>query len=140
MASDNRTILLAEDDPNDAFFLQYAFQEAGITNPIKTVNDGQQAIDYLSSQGAYADRGKFPFPCLVLLDLKLPVKMGFEVLRWLQKQPQLQNVLVLVLTSSSNLSDVDESIDSARAHFWSSRFRPKSGLRWRVSSNNSGWN
>jgi CheY-like chemotaxis protein len=109
MASGARTILLIEDDQNDAFFFKYAFQEAGIFNPIQTVDDGQQAMDYLSGAGPYANRERFPFPCLVFLDLKLPVKMGSDVLRWLQKQPQLQSLLVLVLTSSSNLRDVDEA-------------------------------
>lgn len=109
MASDSGTILLVEDDQNDVFFLKNAFQEAGIDNPVQVAGDGQQAIDYLCGVGAYSDRKRFPFPRLVLLDLKLPVKMGLDVLRWLQDQPQLQNLLVLVLTSSSNLRDVDEA-------------------------------
>jgi CheY-like chemotaxis protein len=109
MASVDGIILLVEDDQNDVFFAQYAFKEAGITNPIQTVADGQQAIDYLLGQGPYADRKRFPFPCLVLLDLKLPVKMGLDVLRHLRTQPQLPNLLVLVLTSSSNIRDVDEA-------------------------------
>jgi CheY-like chemotaxis protein len=109
MASADETILLVEDDQNDVFFLQYAFQEAGITNPLQVVTDGQQAIDYLQGQGRYADRNRFPFPCLVLLDLKLPVKMGLDVLRWVQSQTQLQSLLVLVLTSSCNVRDVNEA-------------------------------
>jgi two-component system response regulator len=108
MPSGARTILLVEDDQNDVFFFQYAFREAGIDNPIQVANDGQQAIDYLSGNGEYSNRERFPFPCLVFLDLKLPVKMGLDVLRWLQKQPKLKNLLVLVLTSSSNLTDIDE--------------------------------
>ena len=109
MESGAGTILLVEDDQNDVFFLQYAFQEVGIANPLQVVADGQQAIDYLSGVGAYAERERFPFPCLVLLDLKLPVKMGLDVLGWIRTQPQLQNLLVLVLTSSSNVRDVDEA-------------------------------
>lgn len=109
MASDAGTILLVEDDQNDVFFLQYAFKEAGIDNPIQVANDGQQAIDYLSGHGDYGNRQKFPFPCLVFMDLKLPVKMGLDVLRWVQTQSQLKHLLVLVLTSSANLSDIDEA-------------------------------
>jgi CheY-like chemotaxis protein len=109
MASDEGTILLVEDDQNDVFFAQYAFKEAGIANPVQAVGDGQQAIDYLLGQGPYADRERFPFPCLVLLDLKLPIKMGLDVLRWVRSQPQLKNLLVLVLTSSANVHDVDEA-------------------------------
>lgn len=102
-------ILLIEDDKNDAFFLQYAFETAGIANPVQVVEDGQKAIDYLAGTGPYANRGQFPFPCLVLLDLKLPVKMGMDVLRWIHQQPQFGNLLVLVLTSSSDIADVDEA-------------------------------
>jgi CheY-like chemotaxis protein len=57
---------------------------------------------------------RFPFPCLVLLDLKLPVKMGLDVLRWVRSQRQLQNLLVLVLTSSSSVRDVDEAYQVGR--------------------------
>lgn len=109
MNGDNRTILLIEDDQNDVFFLQYAFEVANITNPLQVVVDGQQAIDYLAGTGKYADRSQFPFPCLVLLDLKLPVKMGIDVLQWIHQQPQLCSLLVLVLTSSSNVEDIDEA-------------------------------
>src|SRR5262245_40153012 len=102
-------ILLIEDDENDAFFIQYAFEVASITNSLKIVVDGQQAIDYLAGSGKFTDRAKFPFPCLVLLDLKLPVKMGMDVLKWIHQQPSMRNLLVLILTSSSNIEDIDEA-------------------------------
>ncbi|HVV70886.1 MAG TPA: response regulator [Verrucomicrobiae bacterium] len=103
------TILLVEDDRNDVFFLQYAFETAGITNPMQVVVDGQEAIQYLAGQGPYADRSRYPLPCLVLLDLKLPVRMGLEVLEWIHARPELRNLLVVVLTSSSSMADVDRS-------------------------------
>ena len=109
MSTDDGTILLVEDDTNDIFFLQYAFETAHITNPLQVAVDGQQAIDYLSGTGRYADRSRFPFPCLMLLDLKLPVKMGFDVLRWIRKQPAMQSLPVVVLTSSSEREDIDEA-------------------------------
>jgi|SRR5579859_3180093 CheY-like chemotaxis protein len=109
MNGENRPILLVEDDQNDVFFIQYAFEVAGITNPLQVVVDGQQAIDHLAGTGKYSDRVQFPFPCMVLLDLKLPVKMGIDVLKWIHQQPALANLLVLILTSSSNLEDIDEA-------------------------------
>ncbi len=109
MIDPNQTILLVEDDKNDIFFLQHAFKSAGIIHPMHVVADGQQAIDYLAGAGKFADRHRFPFPRLVLLDLKLPVKMGSEVLRWIQQNPDLGSLLVIVLTSSSDPADVDES-------------------------------
>jgi CheY-like chemotaxis protein len=109
MSNGEGTILLVEDDSNDVFFLQYAFEAVGITNPMQVVTDGQQAIDYLAGTNQFADRRQFPLPVLVLLDLKLPVKMGLEVLRWIQVQPYLANLLVIILTSSSDSADVERA-------------------------------
>jgi CheY-like chemotaxis protein len=109
MRAGPRTILLVEDDANDAFFLQYAFEDAGITESLQVVADGQQAMDYLAGRGCYADRAKFPFPCLVLLDLKLPVRMGLDVLRWIQQQAELRCLLVVVLSSSAETAEVNEA-------------------------------
>jgi CheY-like chemotaxis protein len=71
------------------------------------VEDGQEAVEYLGGAGKYADRGQFPMPCLVLLDLKLPVKSGHDVLRWIQRQPGLEALVVIVLSSSREKNDVD---------------------------------
>jgi DNA-binding response OmpR family regulator len=109
MSGERRTILLVEDERNDVFFLEYAFQAAGITNPMQVVEDGQQAIDYLAGIGKFANRTLHPMPCLVLLDLKLPIKMGLDVLRWIRQQPALQTLLVIVLSSSRSAYDVDEA-------------------------------
>jgi CheY-like chemotaxis protein len=104
-----RTILLVEDDANDTFFLKYAFEEAGITEPLQVVTDGKQAMDYLAGTGRYADRTNFPFPSLILLDLKLPVRMGLDVLRWIKQQAELRSLLVIVLSSSPEAAEVDEA-------------------------------
>ena len=100
-----KTILQVEDDPNDVFFLKHAMKKAGVANPIQVVSDGQEAIDYLQGVGQFADRGKFPFPCLVLLDLKLPYVMGLEVLRWIRKQPGVA-LPVVMLTASAEDADI----------------------------------
>lgn len=107
MIPETHTILLVEDDKNDVFFLRYALETAGVTNPLQVVEDGQEAIHYLAGTGPYADRERYPFPCLVLLDLKLPIRTGLEVLEWIHCQPELQALLVVVLTSSADLADVD---------------------------------
>jgi len=101
------TILLVEDERNDVFLLQHAFEAATITNAVQVLEDGRQAIDYLAGTGKYADRAEYPLPCLLLLDLKLPMKSGLDVLRWIQQQPQLRMLIVVVLSSSRNRSDVD---------------------------------
>jgi two-component system response regulator len=109
MNPDQRPILLVEDDPNDVFFLQYAFEGAGVTEPMRVVADGQKAIDYLAGAGEYANRAQYPVPSLVLLDLKLPSKPGLEVLRWIRSQPGMEGLLVVVLTSSKNPSDIADA-------------------------------
>lgn len=105
----NDTILLVEDSPDDVFFLQRAFKRAEIKNPVQVVKDGQQALDYLSGAGVFADRVNFPFPHLVLLDLKLPYVLGLDVLKWIRSQPKLQTLPVIILTSSSERSDLDHA-------------------------------
>jgi CheY-like chemotaxis protein len=109
MLSANQAVLLVEDDENDVFLLQHALATAGITHAIPVVADGQQAIAYLAGADHYVDRRRFPFPGLVLLDLKLPVCTGLDVLRWLQEQPSLCLIPVIVLSSSANGRDVDEA-------------------------------
>jgi len=100
-----RTILQVDDDPNDVFLLRHAMKKAGVTNPIHVVNDGQQAVDYLAGTGKYADRGKFPFPCLVLLDLKLAYVMGLDVLQWIRQQCPTP-LVVIILTASAENEDI----------------------------------
>ncbi len=107
----NQFILLAEDDPNDVLLIQRAFQKAGMKDILKVVRDGEQAIDYLSGRGLYANRGRFPFPYLLLLDLKMPATDGFEVLQWLRGQPDMRRLLVVVLTSSNLQADVDRAYE-----------------------------
>jgi CheY-like chemotaxis protein len=110
MKQSSPTVLLAEDNEDDVFALKWAFKRAQITNPLQVVTDGQQAIDYLSGKGQFADRERFPLPFLVFLDLKMPYVDGFEVLSWIKKQPGLESLVVVVLTSS------DEERDHQRAY------------------------
>jgi len=100
------TVLLVEDDANDVFFLRRAFQKAGLPYPLQDVSDGEKATAYLSGEPPYADRQQFPLPRLVMLDLKLPLKSGFEVLEWVRSQPCLKSLPVVILTSSNVPEDI----------------------------------
>ena len=107
------TILLAEDDPNDVILFQRAMERASLdVDSLKVVQDGEQAISYLSGQGVYADRDLYPLPALLLLDLKMPRKSGLEVLSWLRKQPQLRYLIVVFFTSSNSTEDVRLAYDA----------------------------
>ena len=108
MPADNYAILLVEDDHNDVLLIKRAFQKVNIANPIIVVNDGEQAVSYLAGREPYVDRA---VPMLVLLDLKLPRKSGHEVLEWLRQQPNLKRLPVVVLTASSESSDVNRAYD-----------------------------
>jgi CheY-like chemotaxis protein len=98
-------VLLAEDEENDAFFFQRAFRKAGFENPVHHVHDGLETIQYLAGEGDYADRTRFPYPILLVLDLNMPRRHGLDVLRWIRAQPELRPLVIVVLTSSS--SEVD---------------------------------
>lgn len=103
------SVLLVEDDENDVFFMQRAFREAGIVNPLHVVNDGREAINYLSGNGKYSDRNAWPLPCLILLDLKLPYVLGLDVLKWLRSHAEFKKVIVVVLTSSKQDADIEKA-------------------------------
>ncbi len=105
----NQTILLVEDDENDVFFMKRAMNQAGLTAPLQVASDGRQAIRYLGGTGEYCDRARFPLPCLVLLDLKLPHVMGLDVLKWMREQPELKTLVVLVFTSSKLQPDISKA-------------------------------
>jgi CheY-like chemotaxis protein len=109
IVSDGDLILLAEDNENDILLLRRAFEKGKLANPIHVVRDGEEAIAYLSGDGKYSDREKYPLPALLLLDIKLPRKDGFEVLEWVRQQPGLQLLRVVVLTSSERTSDVNRA-------------------------------
>src|SRR5262245_11748048 len=102
-------ILLVEDNDDDVFLMRHALNAAGVVNPVFVVESGQQAVDYLSGSGEFQDRTRFPMPVIVFLDLKLPLISGHEVLAWVRAQRQLESLLVVVLTSSNEPSDVRRS-------------------------------
>jgi CheY-like chemotaxis protein len=108
---DRSVILLAEDREEDVFLIQRAFGEAFILNPLQVVHDGEGVLAYLDGKGQYSDREEFPLPALLLLDIKMPRMDGFEVLDWIRQQPSLKSLRVVVLTSSSNMRDVNRAYE-----------------------------
>ena len=106
-----KVILLVEDNEDDAFFTEQALKAAGVQNPRHLVRDGQEALDYLGGAGKCADRDKFPFPGLVLLDLKLPYYGGLEILVWMREKSLLAGTTVAVLTSSNEPSDLKRAYE-----------------------------
>ncbi len=101
--ADLSPVLLAEDNADDVFLIRRAFHDTGTLNPLHVVGNGEEAIQYLAGAGKFADRAAFPFPALFLLDLKMPVKDGLEVLRWLNQNPDIPRKLPVVVLSSTEL-------------------------------------
>jgi CheY-like chemotaxis protein len=102
----NQALLLVEDSEHDVFLMRRALNQAEIRNPLYVVSDGEEAIDYLAGNGKYKERELYPFPALVFLDLKLPLKSGHEVLAWIREQAELAELVVVILTSSDEPSDI----------------------------------
>src|SRR3954447_3502938 len=99
-------ILLAEDEPDDEFFMRIGLQDAGLSNPLFVAHDGMEAVDYLAGKGQFALRESFPLPGLVIIDLKMPRMNGFEVLAWIQAHPEFSLIPVVVLSGSDIEADV----------------------------------
>jgi CheY-like chemotaxis protein len=104
-------ILLVEDNYNDVLLIRRAFRQAKIEPLMSIVSDGDEAISYLERKGQYDNQDSFPIPLLILLDLKLPRRSGLEVLAWIRQQPDLKRLLVVVLTSSQENSDLGQAYD-----------------------------
>ena len=102
-------ILLAEDNEDHALLTRRAFKQAGLVNPLFVVQDGEETIAYLNGDGRFANRSEYPLPTLLLLDLKMPKRNGFEVLEWLRGQPSLAALRVVVLTTSDQIHDVNRA-------------------------------
>lgn len=100
-------VLHVEDDPSDRLILGVVFERTVPSVRLCTAVDGEEAIAWLSGQARFADRAAYPMPHLVLLDLKLPRRSGFEVLQWIRKDSEVRALPVVVLTSSREPRDLD---------------------------------
>jgi CheY-like chemotaxis protein len=105
----SKTILVAEDDPNDQFFMQRELKKLAFPVRVRFVDDGEQIIAYLSA----LDKSDCPFPKpdVMFVDLKMPRLNGFEVLEWLRKSGLRQRILTVVVSSSSLQQDIDKAYD-----------------------------
>jgi len=105
--SETSIILVAEDREDDILLIKQALAKANVSRPLYFVCDGEEAIAYLQGIGKFSNRDEHPLPDLLLLDLKMPRIDGFEVLKWIRQQPGLSTMRVVVLTSSTDMKDVN---------------------------------
>jgi len=111
MKNREKTILLVEDNPSDIDLTLRAFSREHINNKVVVAEDGQEALDYIFCTGKYSYRDISDMPLLVLLDLKLPVIHGLEVLRRIRADKRTHRQLVIILTSSKEEQDLATSYD-----------------------------
>jgi CheY-like chemotaxis protein len=102
----NLTVLIAEDNEDDAFLLERAFRNLGLQNPIRVLADGEDVLRYLQGHGLFADRQQFPFPSVIFLDIKMPKLTGFDVLQWLRDHSDYHVMPTIVLSTSEHPGDV----------------------------------
>jgi CheY-like chemotaxis protein len=113
-----KTILLADDDDNDAVLITRALRQVGFMGQIKTVRDGGDVLGYLSGQGEFGRRDLWPLPDLILIDLRMPGISGVETLRQIQAQPEWRSFPCVVLSGLSDLSEVQRAyLAGARTFF-----------------------
>ena len=103
MNSSDRLILQVEDSEDDVFMMKRVLKKAGVENPVHVAWNGQDAVDYLAAALDPGRSAGHQLPFLILLDLKLPYRDGFEVLEWIRTQPRLADVMVVMLTGSGEV-------------------------------------
>jgi len=106
----HHTILLLDDNPDDARFITLALQRVGVITPVQAVVAPEEAQRYLGGEGRFSDNESFPPPVLVLLDL-IASRAGLEFLAWLRQQPALQRLPVVVLSSCREEADINRAYE-----------------------------
>ncbi|MDX1457062.1 MAG: response regulator [Marinobacter sp.] len=112
-------ILMAEDDALDRILTEEAFRESGLRNPLYFVEDGEELMAYLRRQPPYDDEQRYPMPGIILLDLNMPRLDGRGCLRAIRKDPNLNHLPVVVLTTSTEQAEVVRSYDLGANSFMS---------------------
>jgi len=112
------TVVIAEDDEDDITLLENALAEIACEHTVRIVRDGRELLDYLKGEEKYGDRQAYPFPNVLLLDIKMPRLSGMDVLRWLSKHPECSVMPTIVFSASDLEQDIKVAYDlGASAYF-----------------------
>ena len=111
MQTKDFTVLLVEDDLNDIFLVKRAFKMAQLVTPLQVVTDGEEALQYLHGEGRYADRTVHPLPQLIVMDIKMPRRSGFEVLEAIKRDGPLRRIPVVIVSSSNRVQDINRAYE-----------------------------
>lgn len=102
-------VLVVDDDVDAQELLKLAFSDIGVRSTIQLVNSGNEAIAYLKGQQRFADRERYHYPSLIILDLKMADGDGFSVLEYLKSTPQYRIIPTVVMSASADPDDVKKS-------------------------------
>lgn len=132
------TVLYVEDESDDIFFMRTAFAKLGMESQFHAVDDGSKAIAWLAGEGPYVDRAAHPLPRVILLDLNLPLRSGFEVLQWLREDGRFQELIVVIFSSSGRPEDRTRASELGATDYV---LKPQSGFQFLevVRRLGSGW-
>lgn len=118
-------ILIVDDERDHALFIRDTLEDIQLPLVLHIVSSGEEAVAYLSGDGRFGNRQRYPFPYLVLLDLRMPGIGGFGVLRWLCANPHLKRSLnLVVLSAAQSEKEIDVVYELGAQFFW-----PKSDCR-----------
>ncbi len=113
----NTTLLLADDDPDDRLLVKDALEESHLVADLRSVEDGEELMEYLHRRGRYTDPNTSPHPDLILLDLKMPRKSGHQALEEIKATPELRCIPIVVLTTSKAEEDIARAYASGANSF-----------------------
>lgn len=111
MLYEKSTILLVDNNPSSELLLQEVMNGSSIAQPIQSVRNGEEAIHYLEGKGRFHDREVYPFPRVLILDLKMPKISGFELLKWVRSHANWRRLPVIIFTCSQDRRDMTKAYD-----------------------------
>ena len=112
-----KTLLFAEDDPDDIYLVKEASKIAEIPHTLKFVGNGQELMDYLNRQSPFHDIHDSPFPHVIVLDLNMPLIDGREALKNIKSNERFNHIPIVILTTSSSDEDIVRSYDQGANSF-----------------------
>ena len=119
------SILIVDDDFDDAALIKRAVLSLGAKAPVRTVGSSIELMAFLEGEGQFADRGEFPYPGLILLDLRMQGMNGFELLQWLRTEVRHATIPVIVVSSYDRQREIRKSYQLGARTFLSKPVKPE---------------
>ena len=115
-------VLIVEDVADDVELFRNVLRSTGVTHRLLVVREADEVFRYLTGQPPFSDRNRYPLPGVLVVDLKLPGHDGFEVVKWVRAQPELRDILVVVLSVSDDLPSIRRAYEAGANSFLAKPF------------------